>query len=587
MLGIGTFMRKRLMVLSIVVSNRFRFLSSKRKLSLILLGILFVGLVITGFGPATLESNGYRPATWSSYRHDAENTGFSGGLAPNTNQTAWTVGGASGTITAGMCPVVAEGKIFVCDDQTGNLTAFNETTGKQLWKYQGSSLISSSPAVAYGKVFSGSEGANNVKVFDENNGTLLSSYTIGGGGAANSAQVADGRVFFNAQANQTLYCMNATIGQTLWTYPTGCNKAYPAVVDGRVFVAHYSSTSKVMGLHCLNESNGSFIWKFENASSKSMGRLTPIVSNGEVYFFNNATTSALYCLDEFTGVKIWKYQYSGFYSRAPPALAYNTVYLSSADGYVYAINAQTGTLSWRHYTGAASYQDSGPSTPSVADGKVFVSTSANVTSLNATNGNLLWTYKVSSPNPPVAADGYVVFSTPNALYVLGSYARHDVAVKSAVSFKNVVGQGYSSQINVIVENEGNYTETFNVTAYANTTMIGTQIVQDLPNGMSKLCNFAWNTSDYAKGNYTISAYAWPVLGETNTANNVFVYGTVQVAKRGDVNADGSVDVLDLIVVAKALGTYPGDPKYNPNADINSDVEIDVLDLILVAKYLGT
>jgi hypothetical protein len=36
-----------------------------------------------------------------------------------------------------------------------------------------------------------------------------------------------------------------------------------------------------------------------------------------------------------------------------------------------------------------------------------------------------------------------------------------------------------------------------------------------------------------------------------------------------------------------LGTYPSDPKYNPSADINGDGEIDVLDLIWVAKYLGT
>jgi hypothetical protein len=48
-----------------------------------------------------------------------------------------------------------------------------------------------------------------------------------------------------------------------------------------------------------------------------------------------------------------------------------------------------------------------------------------------------------------------------------------------------------------------------------------------------------------------------------------------------------VDVLDLIIVAKALGTHPGDPKSNPNADINGDGEIDIPDLIWVAKYLRT
>jgi hypothetical protein len=54
----------------------------------------------------------------------------------------------------------------------------------------------------------------------------------------------------------------------------------------------------------------------------------------------------------------------------------------------------------------------------------------------------------------------------------------------------------------------------------------------------------------------------------------------------DVNGDGSIDVLDLIAVAKALGTHPGDPKWNLNADLNGDGTVDVLDLIIVAKWLG-
>jgi hypothetical protein len=37
-----------------------------------------------------------------------------------------------------------------------------------------------------------------------------------------------------------------------------------------------------------------------------------------------------------------------------------------------------------------------------------------------------------------------------------------------------VGQGFSATINVTVANQGNYTETFNVTAYANGTAIQTE-----------------------------------------------------------------------------------------------------------------
>jgi hypothetical protein len=165
--------------------------------------------------------------------------------------------------------------------------------------------------------------------------------------------------------------------------------------------------------------------------------------------------------------------------------------------------------------------------------------------------------------------------------------RYDLAVTEVRTGKTVIGQGFPVQINTTVANQGTLPNTWlKVLVYANTTLIHTQPIPFLMNGSATTIAFNWNTTGWAKGNYIMTAYVVPILGETNTTNNIFGR-TVKVAKKGDINADDSVDVLDLLFVAKALGTHPGDAKYNPNADINSDGEIDVLDLILVAKYLGT
>ena len=51
----------------------------------------------------------------------------------------------------------------------------------------------------------------------------------------------------------------------------------------------------------------------------------------------------------------------------------------------------------------------------------------------------------------------------------------------------------------------------------------------------------------------------------------------------DVNADGTTNVLDLILVAQHLGE---DASVNPQADVNGDGTINVLDLIVVAQNLG-
>lgn len=57
--------------------------------------------------------------------------------------------------------------------------------------------------------------------------------------------------------------------------------------------------------------------------------------------------------------------------------------------------------------------------------------------------------------------------------------------------------------------------------------------------------------------------------------------------RLDINGDGTINVLDLIVIAQALGAHPGDPAWNPRADAREDSVVNILDLILVARYLGT
>ena len=51
----------------------------------------------------------------------------------------------------------------------------------------------------------------------------------------------------------------------------------------------------------------------------------------------------------------------------------------------------------------------------------------------------------------------------------------------------------------------------------------------------------------------------------------------------DVNADGTTNVLDLILVAQYLGE---DASTNPQADVNGDGNINVLDLIRIAQRLG-
>jgi len=55
---------------------------------------------------------------------------------------------------------------------------------------------------------------------------------------------------------------------------------------------------------------------------------------------------------------------------------------------------------------------------------------------------------------------------------------------------------------------------------------------------------------------------------------------------GDLNDDGTVNILDVIVLAGSFGSEPDDPNWNPDADLNDDGIINIFDAILIAGNFG-
>jgi hypothetical protein len=172
-------------------------------------------------------------------------------------------------------------------------------------------------------------------------------------------------------------------------------------------------------------------------------------------------------------------------------------------------------------------------------------------------------------------------------------AAHDNAVTNITPYKTCIGRGYSGNIDVTVGNLGGYPETFNTTVNASQTIIATFVNTTLTVGSFSTFTFTWNTTGFAYGNYTISAYAVPVPGDINTTNNSFSYGNVTVTIPGDLNGDFKVILQDLVILANAYGTRAGiDPpgtglhKWNPNADINNDGVVGLSDLVILATHYG-
>jgi len=164
--------------------------------------------------------------------------------------------------------------------------------------------------------------------------------------------------------------------------------------------------------------------------------------------------------------------------------------------------------------------------------------------------------------------------------------RHDTGIADVVTSKTVIGQGYNLDIAVTILNYSNDTETRNITVYANTTSIASQNVT-LANKDATTVILTWNTTDFAKDNYAISAEASVVPNETYTTDNTCTDGWIVVTILGDVNGDLKVWWQDLFAIAAAYNSKPSDDNWDPNCDINGEGRVSWQDLFTLAANYGS
>ena len=164
----------------------------------------------------------------------------------------------------------------------------------------------------------------------------------------------------------------------------------------------------------------------------------------------------------------------------------------------------------------------------------------------------------------------------------------DVGVANIVTSRIIAYSGVTAnptQVNVTASNPGTNTQTFFVSAKANSTLIENQTVT-LNSGQTKTVSFQWDPSSLPRGNYIITSQATKVTGEVNFANNSATGPTFALRFKGDVNGDCKVDIIDLSTVGAAFGSTNGSPAYKPAADLNNDGTINIVDLVLVAGAFG-
>lgn len=127
-------------------------------------------------------------------------------------------------------------------------------------------------------------------------------------------------------------------------------------------------------------------------------------SSATVYF--GSDDGYLYALDASTGSLRWRFKANGV--EDSPTLANGVLYVGSQDGYAYALNATTGALIWKFKTGLAI-----ESSPAVVNHLVYIgSNDGYVYAVKAGTGVLQWRYYTTTANSsPTVANGVLYVGT--------------------------------------------------------------------------------------------------------------------------------------------------------------------------------
>ena len=176
---------------------------------------------------------------------------------------------------------------------------------------------------------------------------------------------------------------------------------------------------------------------------------------------------------------------------------------------------------------------------------------------------------------------HTIVFTPSSVFI------YDVAVTLLNVYPTDVYRGWIINVDVTVAGFGNASAYFTVSLYYDDNLITTEYAYPLQPNETRTLNIIWDTLLAAPSqNYTITAVAGSLVGETEIGNNMLAVGPVQVRIVGDANGDGRVDIFDCILASNAFGASSSEPEYQVFCDVNQDGIVDIFDMIQFAIHFG-
>ena len=311
--------------------------------------------------------------------------------------------------------------------------------GGLLWSRQTGGPVRSSATIVGDEVLVGSSDGH-LYALDANDGSEKWRFEAGGAVESTPA-VANGRVFFSS-ANGAFYAIKLD-GKPLWKTQFGPDAAlefqqakgtHPATYSGEFLLSSAAVLDETVvvgsgdgGIYALDAKSGRQRWKFQTGGRV---RSSPAISNGLVYA--GSYDGSVYAIDLNSGKQVWRYDTQGKSLSASefgfdrksilssPAVSDGVVFIGSRDSRLYALDAATGTLKWKHAFADLTWTIS---SPAVREGVAYTGTADGhfVSALRAEDGHELWQFKMPYrvwSSPAVAGTKLYITNQSGGLYAI-------------------------------------------------------------------------------------------------------------------------------------------------------------------------
>ena len=311
--------------------------------------------------------------------------------------TVWSYALGGSFFWSGAC--YENGRVFALNGD-GLLRAFDGATGNLIWNVQMPNQYSFSapPTVYQGVIYvSGAGSGGTVYAVNAGSGAVLWTAPVMNGDKSSPAVTSEG--VYVSYSCPNVYKLDPATGAQIWHYAPGCSGGggkTPALYNGRLYVRDFSDT-------IFDGDTGSIIGNFNAKNTPAFSGNKGFFLNGPHFFGSYGTLEAR---DVNTNSVLWSFSGDGFLQSAV-LVVNNYVFVGSAQGKLYAVNAATGQQAWVTTAGSSiPYVDeqnvSQPLTGfAAAEGLLVVPTSTTLVAYegDTTPPTLTWGSQTPAANP--------------------------------------------------------------------------------------------------------------------------------------------------------------------------------------------